>query len=354
MSILLEELSKTYGATTVVDGVNLSVREGELFVLLGGSGSGKSTILRMIAGLTAPNRGKIFLHGNEVTKLPPQSRETGFVFQNYSLFKSMTVGENIAFGLDLRGHSQTEQSERVAELLDLVDMPGLERRFPDQLSGGQKQRVALARALAYRPKVLLLDEPFGALDVQIRARLRRSLKEIQQHLGVTTVLVTHDQEEAMELGDRIAIMRRGRLLEVAEPGGLYHRPRTEVAASFLGGGNVLYGAHQADRVRVGEAWVRPSAPVTAGSDGLVRLMVRPAALSVRLQPASPDEGLQELGFGIITGSVFVGASRRLTVQLEGGPEVEAMIPSERDGVALHTRVWIGAREFHPLEADLPT
>src|SRR5512138_3309730 len=222
MSIVLEKITKHYGNQWIVDNVSLEVADKELFVLLGSSGSGKSTILRMIAGLAEPSSGRIILHGRDVTNLPPQQRGTGFVFQNYSIFRHMSVGDNIEFGLKVRKVSRGEREAKRDELLDLVGLSGLGKRYAHQLSGGQLQRVALARALAYEPNVLLLDEPFGALDVKIRARLRRSLREVHDRLEVTTVLVTHDQEEAFELADRIGVIEHGRLVETGTPRELYH------------------------------------------------------------------------------------------------------------------------------------
>src|SRR5215216_5584905 len=247
MSIVLEQISKRYGSQWVVDNVSLEVADKELFVLLGSSGSGKSTILRMIAGLSTPTGGRVFLHGRDVTWLRPQARGTGFVFQSYSIFRHMSIADNIEFGLRIRKVPKDERRQKREQLLDLVGLAGLGNRYPHQLSGGQQQRVALARALVYEPNVLLLDEPFGALDVKIRAQLRRSLKEIQRRLGVTTILVTHDQEEAFELADRIGVLERGRLLEVG-PGeslmqsrSLYSRP------PFLGRGPCLSGAQKRAR-----------------------------------------------------------------------------------------------------------
>src|SRR5437763_8201245 len=248
MSIVLEQITKRYGNQWVVDNVALEVADKELFVLLGSSGSGKSTILRMIAGLTEPTSARILLHGQDVTQLTPQKRGTGFVFQNYSIFRHMTVAENIESGLKIRKSPREERTRRRDELLELVGLAGLGSRYAHQLSGGQQQRVALARALAYEPGVLLLDEPFGALDVKIRGQLRRSLKEIQRQLQLTTILVTHDQEEAFELADRIGVVEHGRLVEVGTAEELYARPRTLFAATFLGGGNVLVG-----RARAGQA-----------------------------------------------------------------------------------------------------
>ena len=234
MSIVLEQITKRYGNQWVVDNVALEVADKELFVLLGSSGSGKSTILRMIAGLAEPTSGRILLHGRDVTYLTPQKRGTGFVFQNYSIFRHMSVGENIEFGLKIRKTPKAERARRRDELLELVGLAGLGSRYAHQLSGGQQQRVALARALAYEPDVLLLDEPFGALDVKIRSQLRRSLKEIQRRLGVATILVTHDQEEAFELADRIGVLENGRLLEVGDGEDLYDKPRSLFTATFLG------------------------------------------------------------------------------------------------------------------------
>ncbi|PYU87016.1 MAG: sulfate ABC transporter ATP-binding protein, partial [Acidobacteria bacterium] len=252
MSIALEQIAKHFGRQVIVDRVSLEVREGELFVLLGASGSGKSTILRITAGLLAPDHGRVLLHGRDVTGLPPQKRDVGFVFQNYTVFRHMTVAENIEFGLKIRRVPAAERRRRRDQLLDLVGLAGLGKRFPGQLSGGQLQRVAIARALAYEPKVLLLDEPFGALDVKIRTQLRRSLKEIQRKLGVTAILVTHDQEEAFELADRIGVLERGRLLEVGTAETLYAQPRSLSVATFLGGGAVLTGRAEKGAACFGE------------------------------------------------------------------------------------------------------
>ncbi|HET9795762.1 MAG TPA: ABC transporter ATP-binding protein, partial [Thermoanaerobaculia bacterium] len=226
MSIVLDGLTKRFGTQPVVDRLTLELRDGELFVLLGSSGSGKSTVLRLIAGLLPPDAGRIVLHDRDVTGLPPQQRGVGFVFQNFSIFRHMTAAKNIEFGLRIRGVRSADRARRREELLDLVGLGGLGGRYAHQLSGGQLQRVALARALAYEPAVLLLDEPFGALDAKIRSQLRRSLREVQQQLSVTTILVTHDQEEAFEVGDRIGVLERGRLLEGGTARTLYERPRT--------------------------------------------------------------------------------------------------------------------------------
>src|SRR3954451_16473701 len=221
MSIVLEDLTKRYGGHPVVSSVSLEVGDGELFVLLGSSGSGKSTLLRMIAGLSEVDAGRVMLRGRDVTDLPPAARGVGFVFQSYALFRGMPVAENVEFALAVRGVPAAQRRRRRDELLELVGLSGLGGRMPRQLSGGQQQRVALARALAHEPEVLLLDEPFGALDAKIRLQLRQNLREIQQRLNLTTILVTHDQDEAFELADRIGIIEQGRLLEVGTPSELY-------------------------------------------------------------------------------------------------------------------------------------
>jgi sulfate transport system ATP-binding protein len=226
VSIVLDRLTKLYAGRRVVDGVSLEVGDGELFVLLGSSGSGKSTVLRLIAGLAREDEGTITLFGRDVTGLAAQERGVGFVFQNYSIFRHMTVTRNIEFGLRLRRVPRSERKRRSDELLELIGLGGLGGRFAHELSGGQQQRVALARALAYEPRVLLLDEPFGALDAKIRIQLRRTLREIQRALKVTTILVTHDQDEAFELGDRIGVVEQGRLLEVGSAEAHYARPHS--------------------------------------------------------------------------------------------------------------------------------
>src|SRR5262245_30058276 len=239
MSIDLDQVSKRYQGVPVVNDVSIEVAEGEFVVLLGPSGSGKSTLLRAIAGLTEIDRGRVSLHGRDVTYVSAREREVGFVFQHYALFRHMTIGENIEFALRVRRAKVAERRERRKELLRLVALEGMDDRLPAQLSGGQQQRIAVARALAHRPKVLLMDEPFGALDAKIREELRRTFRQVQRELGITTILVTHDQEEAFALADRIGIMHQGRLLEVGRPDALYTRPQSRFVASFLGAANVL-------------------------------------------------------------------------------------------------------------------
>lgn len=237
MSIRVHQISKAFSAYPALADVSLNIEEGEFTALLGPSGSGKTTLLRIIAGLEFPDQGSVWFGEKDVTHAPAASRGIGFVFQHYALFGHMTVAENVAFGLSVMKRSQRPSRqairERVAELLDLVRLPGIERRFPSQLSGGQRQRVALARALARNPRILLLDEPFGALDAKVRRELRGALREIHDRLKITSILVTHDQEEAVALADRIAVLNEGRLEQIDVPRALLARPRSEFVREFL-------------------------------------------------------------------------------------------------------------------------
>ena len=238
----LDGVTHRYGATTAVEEVSLSIREGEFFTLVGPSGCGKTTTLRLIAGFEAPTGGTIRFRGVDLAGVPPEDREVGVVFQNYALFPHMSVGENVAYGLKFtEPPGGGSRGERVAELLELVDLAGMQDREPDSLSGGQQQRVALARALAPGPDVLLLDEPMSALDAQLRERLRVQLRAIQDELGITTVYVTHDQEEALAISDRVAVMRDGRVEQVGRPREIYRRPASRFVAEFVGDNNVLAG-----------------------------------------------------------------------------------------------------------------
>ena len=246
MSIAAVDITKRFGEFVALDGVSLAVEEGSLTALLGPSGSGKSTLLRVISGLEHPDAGTVLIDGEDVTGRPVQERGIGFVFQHYAAFKHMTVRDNVAFGLKIRKRPKAEIDKRVDELLELVQLQGLAKRYPSQLSGGQRQRMGLARALAVDPKVLLLDEPFGALDARVRAELRLWLRRLHDETHTTTVIVTHDQEEAMEVADEVVVMNRGHIEQIAGPRLLYDRPANEFVMSFVG------SAH-----RFGEDWVRP-------------------------------------------------------------------------------------------------
>jgi sulfate transport system ATP-binding protein len=246
VSIVVREISKSFGDFAALRDVSLEVPTGSLTALLGPSGSGKSTLLRVVAGLERPDAGEVLIAEEDVTGEAPQRRGVGFVFQHYAAFKHMTVYENVAFGLRIRHRPRAEIRDRVGELLRLVQLEGFASRFPAQLSGGQRQRMGLARALAVDPKVLLLDEPFGALDARVRKELRAWLRRLHDETRTTTVIVTHDQEEAMEVADRIALMNEGRIEQVGTPRELYERPENEFVMSFVGPVN-----------RVGDAWIRP-------------------------------------------------------------------------------------------------
>lgn len=350
MSIILDHVTKRYEKTTVVNDVSLEIETGELFVLLGSSGSGKSTLLRIIAGLTAADGGRICLNGRDVTHMPPRKRGSGFVFQNYSLFQHMNVAQNISFGLEIQKTTRREREQRIDELLTLIGLEGLGDRMPSQLSGGQQQRVALARALAPRPDLLLLDEPFGALDVKIRGQLRQNLREIQQRLGVTAILVTHDQDEAFELADRIGIIEGGRILEVGAPSELYRQPRHPFTATFLGSANLLRAQRNGTLVHMGDIEL-PAPPDTEHLSGQdVDILLRPE--SVALSQSSEKLDGHMLGRGIVESFVFAGSMERVTLRLQPtGETVQAVInPDEaiRLGLSEGRELWIGLKSFHLL------
>jgi sulfate transport system ATP-binding protein len=328
MSIILDQLTKRYEGHPVVNRLSLEIANGEFFVLIGPSGSGKSSVLRMIAGLNSVDEGRVILHGRDVSLATPQQRGVGFVFQHYALFQHMSVADNIEFALRVRKVPAEQRQKRRDELLELVGLAGLGGRLPDQLSGGQQQRVALARALAHQPEVLLLDEPFGALDAKIRVELRRALRRIQSELKITTIFVTHDQEEAFELADRLGVMNFGRLLEIGTPSELYQHPQTEFVATFLGTTNLMVGELVADRVHVGPV----SFPVNADSERIeqasstqrVQVLFRPEDVTLAL----PDETMDapQLGKGEIEQSTFSGSMERLRVRMPAIPGVRPIAP----------------------------
>ncbi|MGH2521537.1 MAG: ABC transporter ATP-binding protein, partial [Anaerolineales bacterium] len=369
MSIVLEQLTKRYEGHPVVNHVSLQIAEGEFFVLIGPSGSGKSTVLRMIAGLNTVDEGRVLLHGRDVTHAPPQQRGVGFVFQHYALFRHMSVAENIEFALRVRKVSAEERRRRRDELLELVGLAGLGGRMPTQLSGGQQQRVALARALAHRPEVLLLDEPFGALDAKIRVELRRALRGIQTELGITTIFVTHDQEEAFELADRIGVMNFGRLLEVGPSAELYQRPQTEFVATFLGSANLLVGQCVPGGVQMGPVYFPLDTEASQLSQGpgdqRVQVLFRPEDVALAASPESL--GSPQLGRGEVEQSNFAGSFERLRLRLPPIPGVRPIAPPVAygdDSVLVEVtrsqeqtrrlplepghQVWVGVRRIHAL------
>ena len=318
MSITLDQVTKRYQGAPVVNDVSIEVAEGEFFVLLGPSGSGKSTLLRAIAGLTGVDHGRIALHGKDVTHVTARQRGVGLVFQNYALFRHMTVGENIEFALRVRRQKAVERRARRKELLRLVALEGMDDRLPTQLSGGQQQRVAVARALAHKPQVLLLDEPFGALDAKIREELRRTIRQVQRELNITTVLVTHDQEEAFALADRIGVMNLGRLLEAGKPHELYATPATRFVATFLGAANLLLARQTADGIRFGATPVKARAAekLDGSREHEVVAVLRPE--EIELAPTRDNLRTNFIANGTIDELVFTGALERMRVRLAEG------------------------------------
>lgn len=319
MSIELRNVGKYFGQVRAVDGVNLTVKEGELVALLGPSGGGKTTVLRMIAGLEVPTNGDIFVRGGRVNDIPVQQRNIGFVFQNYALFKTMTVFRNIAFGLKIKKWPKAELQARVHELLELLGLSGLENRYPHQLSGGQRQRVAIARALAPKPSVLLLDEPFGAVDAKIRQELRDWLVRLHHDLNVTTLFVTHDQEEAMEVSNRIAIFSRGRMEQIGTPREVYEEPANEFVARFVGVLNVLDLGVRNGVARAGELQF----PAPGQPDGSVlRIGFRPFAVEVS---TDPDQYPYR---ATLRHTFFLGVMLRLELELPSGLVIRSRMTKE--------------------------
>jgi sulfate transport system ATP-binding protein len=319
MSIELQGISKHFGNTVAVDQVSFKVNEGELVALLGPSGCGKTTVLRMIAGLEVPTAGDILVRGTRINDLPVQRRNIGFVFQSYALFQTMTVADNIAFGLKIKKWKRTERDARVNELLELLELHGLERRFPHQLSGGQRQRVAIARAIAAKPTVLLLDEPFAAVDAKIRQELREWLVRLQQELGLTTLFVTHDQEEAMEVSNRIVIFSKGRVVQIGAPKEVYEQPANEFVARFIGVMNVLELTVENGMARLNEL----EFPAHGLSEGQrLRIGFRPYAVRI-----SADPGAHRFK-AVLRKTYFLGVLLRVELELPSGLTLRARMTKE--------------------------
>ncbi len=307
-SVELVDLHRNFGATRALDGMSLVIEPGELVSLLGPSGCGKTTALRVLAGFDVPDSGKVLVDGKDIGHVPAQGRDMGMVFQSYSLFPNMDARDNVAFGLRMRGMRKCGRRERAAELLDMVGLTKEARKYPHQLSGGQQQRVALARALAIEPRVLLLDEPLSALDAKVRVQLREQVRALQTRLQTTTVFVTHDQEEALSISDRVCVMRSGRIEQVDVPSLLYARPATPFVAEFVGTMNRIPARSTSSGVVVlgREVPVRGNVRVALGSR--VDVLVRPEELTISAVGA---------GAGVVMGKTFFGAVTRLTVLLDG-------------------------------------
>jgi len=345
MSIELKKVSKKFGEVIAVNNVSFSVKEGELMALLGPSGGGKTTVLRMIAGLEVPTGGDILIRGQRVNDVSVQQRNIGFVFQSYALFKSMNVFKNIAFGLKIKKWKKTDIQARVLELLNLFGLEGLEKRFPHQLSGGQRQRVAIARALAPKPSVLLLDEPFGAVDAKIRHELREWLVTLHQDLNVTTIFVTHDQEEAMEVSNRIVIFSKGNLEQIGTPREVYEDPANEFVARFVGVMNVLETEVSGGVARIGE--LQFATPGQADGARL-RIGFRPYAVQI-----STNANLFPYR-AVLRHTFFLGIMLRLELELPSGLILRSRITKEEYaqlGLEDGREVSFGIRNFRILASD---
>ncbi|MEO7986274.1 MAG: ABC transporter ATP-binding protein [Gemmatimonadales bacterium] len=352
----LEGLVKRFDAVLAVNEVSLSLERGEMLALLGPSGSGKTTTLRLLAGFESPDAGRVIVDGEDVTRVEPVARRFGMVFQHYALFPHLDVGENVAFGLESAGVRGDELHTRVARALGLVDLAGYERRRVGQLSGGQQQRVALARALAPEPRVLLLDEPLSNLDPTLRERTRREIRELIRRVGITTVLVTHEQDEAFDLGDRVAVLRSGRLEQVGTPEELYSAPANRFVGGFVGRSStldviVVHAGPDATRVNIeGVEWTVETAPgVPPPAAGAAVMLVRPESLRV----TAPGAGALT---ATVTARRFVGPSALLTLRTERGTLVEAAAPpaaarvGEVVGVLLSRRNGAGVHLFQGEQA----
>ena len=302
-AVSLRGVRKTYGDVVAVDRVSLDVGDGEFFAMLGPSGSGKTTTLRMIAGFELPTEGEVLLNGADVSRLPPYQRDVNTVFQDYALFPHMSVGENVGYGLMVRRVGKGERKTRVGEALEMVRLPGYEARKPSQLSGGQRQRVALARALVNRPKLLLLDEPLGALDLKLREEMQIELKAIQKDVGITFLFVTHDQDEALTLSDRLAVFNGGRVEQVGSPAEVYENPATAFVAGFVGTSNLLTG---------------DAARAIAGAEGT--FTVRPEKIHLA-DPGEEPTAAQCSVNGTVREVVYLGVNTRYIVSLDGGGEL---------------------------------
>jgi len=337
VEVRMERLSRHYGTVVALDRLSLTLQPGELVVLLGPSGCGKTTTLRLLAGLEDADTGQIFVGGKDITRLSAAKRDMGMVFQAYSLFPHMTVRQNVAFGLRLRKVGAAQRDKRALEMLDLVGLSTQADRYPHQISGGQQQRVALARALAIEPQVLLLDEPLSALDAKVRAQLRDQIRRIQLEVGITTLFVTHDQEEALAIADRVGVMREGRLEQLAPPTEVYSRPATAFVAEFVGLSNRLTG-----EVRGGEVTVRGrTLPLVERNvpDGQVVALVRPEAVTLASHTSAESGPL----VGTVIAVTFLGATSRVTVDLGDTTILAQLTTSDAAALPAGSRVALTIR-----------
>jgi ABC-type Fe3+/spermidine/putrescine transport system ATPase subunit len=355
MNILLQDVVKRFGALEAVSRVSLDIRDGELFTLLGPSGCGKTTILRLIGGFHSPNQGRILFGDNDMMGKPPYERHIGMVFQNYALWPHMRIFDNIAYGLKLKKMSAAEIRDKVAHTLGLVNMKGLEKRYPGELSGGQQQRVALARALVLNPDVLLLDEPLSNLDAKIRIQVRAEIRKLQKELAITTIYVTHDQEEALTLSDRIAVLSHGKLQQVGTPGELYDKPANPFVADFIGINNLIPGTVK--EARESGAWLAvdsAAGPLMCAGDGRLSagdacmICVRPEAAVIGTAPP-PEKGSNCIA-GTISFPSYIGNTIRYDVDVAEGLlfRVDVQNPRNHSLVPAGTRVVIRFAESAAL------
>jgi spermidine/putrescine ABC transporter ATP-binding subunit len=330
--LLIEGVGKRFGDVVALDRVSLRVAQGELLTILGPSGSGKTTLLKVVAGFETPDGGSVKVGGTEITSRPPAKRDIGMVFQNYALFPHLTVKANVAFPLEMRNVGRAEIDKRVSEALAMVELAGYEARLPRQLSGGQQQRVALARAIVFNPRLLLLDEPFGALDRKLRETMQLEVRRLQRRLGLTTIFITHDQEEALVLSDRIAVMNKGAIQQVATTTEIYEHPANDFVADFVGESNIFHGT--------------VSAPGTVALDGGGNVKVasdRPAGakVGVLMRPERFSATGANLFAGEVIESVYLGTSFKLRLAIEGGRELLVRQPARGTLPAAGSRVTVG-------------
>jgi spermidine/putrescine transport system ATP-binding protein len=353
--VRLEEISKAFKGTVAVDGISLTISEGEFFSLLGPSGCGKTTTLRMIGGFEDPSGGRVFLGGTDVTELPPYRRNVNTVFQSYALFPHLNVFENVAYGLKRRKVENSEIGKRVDDMLALVDLPDLGPRKTTQLSGGQQQRVALARALVNRPDVLLLDEPLGALDLKLRKQMQIELKRIQSEVGITFIYVTHDQEEAMTMSDRIAVMNGGRMEQIGPPQEVYELPATEFVAAFLGASNLLDGEVEGAQSDVAKVRLRAGGVVSLPaerlpvSSGPVRIGVRPEKLHIVAAEDSGGGTGSNSVEATVEASTYTGVSTSYQCRTPDGSHISVYVQNQESqpvGLSAGNRVRIGWEPGH--------
>jgi len=330
--LLIEGVGKRFGDVVALDHVSLQVARGELLTILGPSGSGKTTLLRVVAGFETPDGGRVTVGGTEITALPPAKRDIGMVFQNYALFPHLTVKANVAFPLEMRNVLRAEIDRRVAEALAMVELEGYGARLPKQLSGGQQQRVALARAIVFNPRLLLLDEPFGALDRKLRETMQLEVRRLQRRLGLTTIFITHDQEEALVLSDRVAVMNKGTIQQIATTTEIYERPANDFVADFVGESNIFHGTVSAPGVVALEG----GGSVKVASD-------RPAGtkVGVLMRPERFAPGGVNLFTGAVIESVYLGTSFKLRLACEGGLELLVRQPARGPLPAAGATVTVG-------------